>query len=176
MYNDKIEIRSAELFSRRYAEGGFAVYCIVSHSTEETVALAARLGVALPADTLLLLSGELGAGKTAFAQGLALGLGVAERVSSPTYMLAQEYESGRLPFCHLDAYRLEGCELDALGLEEYWQCGGICLIEWGQLLESILPENRTCLDIELLSENERRLCFYGEHEALIAELLGGKDI
>ena len=139
-------------------------------SADETIKIAKQLGEVLPADSLIILNGDLGMGKTVFAKGLAAGLGITERITSPTFLLVQEYEGGRLPFCHMDAYRLEACPVADLGLEDYWSSRGVCLIEWGELLSEILPECYTKIEIARLDDEQRVLTVSGEHEALIAEL------
>ena len=146
---------------------------ISSDSAEQTLSMAEKIGRILLPDSLLVLSGDLGAGKTVFAKGLALGLGIKERITSPTFMLAQEYESGRLPFCHLDVYRLENASYEDLGLEEYWQRGGVCLIEWGELIKEILPAKYTQITIISTGETQREILIEGEYEKLIDEALRG---
>ena len=87
------------------------------------------------------LDGELGAGKTVFTQGFAAGLGIQEPVNSPTFTIVQEYTEGRLPFYHFDVYRIgDITEMDEIGYEEYFFGEGVCLIEWGSLIEELLPK------------------------------------
>jgi tRNA threonylcarbamoyladenosine biosynthesis protein TsaE len=114
----------------------------ITHTTrspEETHQLAAALAARLRSGAVLALHGELGAGKTCFIQGLALALGVTRPVTSPTYLLANEY-AGRLRLCHLDLYRLGGSP-DALrmGLEEYLESDGVTAIAWAERAGSLLP-------------------------------------
>lgn len=108
-------------------------------SVDDTRALAAEVApLARPGD-LLLLAGDLGAGKTAFVQGFARGLGVTEAVTSPAFVLARPY-SGRLPLVHLDVYRLEHIqELHDLGIGELLDDGGVTIVEWGDVVVSALP-------------------------------------
>lgn len=95
------------------------------------------------------LAGDLGVGKTVFTQGFAKGLGVEEHVNSPTFTIVQEYEDGRMPFYHFDVYRIGDIEeMDEIGFEEYIAGEGVCLIEWANLIEEILPEERTEILIE----------------------------
>ena len=95
------------------------------------------------------LAGDLGVGKTVFTQGFAKGLGVEEHVNSPTFTIVQEYEDGRMPFYHFDVYRIGDIEeMDEIGFEEYIAGEGVCLIEWANLIEEILPEVRTEILIE----------------------------
>jgi tRNA threonylcarbamoyladenosine biosynthesis protein TsaE len=103
----------------------------VTHSEAETSAVGRELAQSLTAGSVVLLSGDLGAGKTAFVRGLAEGLGIdPESVSSPTFTLIQEYRGGRLPLHHVDLYRLQSAEVDDLGLDELMLEGGVTAIEW----------------------------------------------
>jgi tRNA threonylcarbamoyladenosine biosynthesis protein TsaE len=112
----------------------------VTHSEAETAAVASDLARSLTAGSVLLLSGDLGAGKTAFVRGLAEGLGIdPAAVSSPTFTLIQEYRGGRLPLHHVDLYRLRSIEVDDLGLDELTLEGGVTAIEWPDRLPRELP-------------------------------------
>ncbi|MCI8423292.1 MAG: tRNA (adenosine(37)-N6)-threonylcarbamoyltransferase complex ATPase subunit type 1 TsaE [Lawsonibacter sp.] len=105
----------------------------ITRSEEETEDLGRRLGQTLKAGTVLAFTGDLGAGKTAFTRGLARGLGIAGRVTSPTFTIVNEYEGGRLPLFHFDLYRLEGPEeLFDIGWEDYLARGGVCAVEWSE--------------------------------------------
>lgn len=104
---------------------------VTTHSEAETSAVGSDLARSLAAGSVVLLSGDLGAGKTAFVRGLAAGLGIdPEAVSSPTFTLIQEYRGGRLPLHHVDLYRLRSIEVDDLGLDELTLEGGVTAIEW----------------------------------------------
>lgn len=92
--------------------------------------------LAQPGD-IFLLTGDLGAGKTTFSKGFAKGLGITQMIKSPTYTLIREYDSGRLPLYHMDVYRLEGSG-DDLGLDEYLDGDGVCLIEWGEIIKDMI--------------------------------------
>jgi tRNA threonylcarbamoyladenosine biosynthesis protein TsaE len=107
---------------------------------EATQAIASAIaGLVEPGDVLL-LAGELGAGKTAFAQGFGAGLGITEQITSPTFTLARHYEEGRVPLHHIDVYRLERLsEIQDIGLPELLDSGGVLLIEWGDAVEPALP-------------------------------------
>ena len=99
--------------------------------------------------TVYTLTGDLGVGKTVFTQGFAKGLGVTEHVNSPTFTIVQEYEDGRLPFYHFDVYRIGDIEeMDEIGYEDYFYGEGVCLIEWEELIEELLPKKRTKILIE----------------------------
>ena len=94
------------------------------------------------------LDGELGVGKTVFTQGFAKGLGINEPINSPTFTIVQEYHDGRLPLYHFDVYRIgDITEMDEIGYEEYFYSEGVCLIEWGNLISEIMPENATYIKI-----------------------------
>lgn len=122
---------------------------IETYSAEETFALGERLGRQAAAGQVYTLVGDLGVGKTVFTQGVASGLGITEAVSSPTFTIIQEYEEGRLPFYHFDVYRI-GCvdEMDEIGYEDYFYGDGVCLIEWANLIEEIIPEEAVSIVIE----------------------------
>jgi tRNA threonylcarbamoyladenosine biosynthesis protein TsaE len=130
---------------------------IISHSENETAAAGRELAAALEAGAVVLLSGELGAGKTAFVRGLAMGLGVdAAEVSSPTFTLIQEYRGGRVPLLHVDLYRLDQTrDIDDLGLDELGR-EAVVAIEWAERLPRA-PEDATRVLIEYAGESERRL-------------------
>lgn len=116
---------------------------VVTRSVGETRALGEELAArVLRAGDLLVLAGDLGAGKTALAQGIARGLGVVEQVTSPTFVIVREYQ-GRIPLVHADVYRLGSCqELYDLGFEEIFDHGSITLMEWGNLVDPVLPGER----------------------------------
>ena len=105
----------------------------ISNSVEETERLGAQLAARLPAGSLVALSGDLGAGKTAFVRGMARGLGITGRVTSPTFTIVNEYEGADRPLFHFDLYRLEDAdELFDIGWEDYLARGGICAVEWSE--------------------------------------------
>ena len=118
-------------------------------SAAETHALGKKIGeTARPGDVYTLV-GDLGVGKTVFTQGIAQGLGIEEPICSPTFTIVQVYEEGRMPFYHFDVYRIGDIEeMDEVGFEEYVMGDGVSLIEWANLIEEILPENRTEVIIE----------------------------
>ena len=122
---------------------------IETRSPEETFETGKKLGEKAVPGQVFTLTGDLGVGKTVFTQGLARGLGIQEPVSSPTFTIVQVYEEGRLPFYHFDVYRIGDVEeMDEVGFEEYVMGDGVSLIEWANLIEEILPENRTEVIIE----------------------------
>ena len=118
-------------------------------SETETRAFGESLGKTAKPGTVYTLTGDLGVGKTVLTQGFAKGLGVTEYVNSPTFTIVQEYEDGRLPFYHFDVYRIGDIEeMEEIGYEDYFYGEGVCLIEWAELIEELLPEKRMALRIE----------------------------
>ena len=129
----------------------------LTHSEEETQAVARELATTLEAGDVVLLSGELGAGKTAFVRGLAAGLGIdPEDVFSPTFTLVHEYRGGRLTLYHADLYRLEKAATDDLGLEEMGATDGVLAIEWPDRLTHLLPAAMK-VELEITGETTRRI-------------------
>lgn len=126
-----------------------------SHSQEETFALGKKLGEGLLPGTVILLYGDLGVGKTVFAKGLGKGLQIEEPIVSPTFTVLQVYEDGRLPLYHYDVYRIGDVEeMEEIGYEDYLYGQGVCLIEWADRIEEILPEHCMAVTIEKdMSEN-----------------------
>lgn len=122
---------------------------IETYSAQETYDLGKKIGEQLSPGSVLTLVGDLGVGKTVFSQGLAEGLGITEPVNSPTFTIIQIYDGGRLPFYHFDVYRIgDVSEMDEIGYEDYFWGDGVCLIEWANLIEEILPEYYTEITIE----------------------------
>ena len=122
---------------------------IETYQEKETYELGRRLGAEAKAGQVYTLVGDLGVGKTVFTKGLAAGLGIEEAVSSPTFTIVQVYEEGRLPFYHFDVYRIgDAEEMEEIGYEDYFYGKGVCLIEWADLIEELLPEHYTEIKIE----------------------------
>ena len=122
---------------------------IESFCPEDTFALGQKIGELVKPGTVISLVGDLGVGKTVFTQGLAKGLGITEPVNSPTFTIVQVYEEGRLPFYHFDVYRIGDIEeMEEIGYDDYFFGNGICLIEWAELIEEILPDNVISITIE----------------------------
>ncbi|MDE5804627.1 MAG: tRNA (adenosine(37)-N6)-threonylcarbamoyltransferase complex ATPase subunit type 1 TsaE [Lachnospiraceae bacterium] len=118
-------------------------------SEEETYKLGERLGTQAQPNQIYTLIGDLGVGKTVFTKGFAKGLGITEHVSSPTFTILQVYDGGRLPFYHFDVYRIGDVEeMEEIGYEDCFFGGGVCLIEWADLIEEILPKNHTRIVIK----------------------------
>ena len=127
----------------------------ITKTREETEAFAERYAKTLKAGDIVLLDGDMGAGKTVFAKGVAKGLGIEEEVTSPTYAYMNDYD-GRL--FHYDCYRIETVEqAERLGLADYFDMGGICLIEWAQNIAPLLPPQVKRVRIEKRTETEREI-------------------
>ena len=122
---------------------------IETHDPEETFEVGRTIGMNAKPGQIYTLTGDLGVGKTVLTQGVAAGLGITEPVNSPTFTIIQEYEDGRLPFYHFDVYRIGDLEeMEEIGYDDYFFGQGICLIEWAELIEEILPEKRIEVTIE----------------------------
>ena len=120
-----------------------------TRSPEQTFQIGVDLAKKAVPGQVFTLTGDLGVGKTVFTQGVAAGLGITEPVNSPTFTIIQEYEDGRLPFYHFDVYRIGDLEeMEEIGYDDYFFGQGICLIEWAELIEEILPEKRIEVTIE----------------------------
>ena len=120
-----------------------------TRSPEETYELGRKIGLQARPGQVYTLTGDLGVGKTVFTQGVAAGLAITEPVSSPTFTIVQVYEEGRLPFYHFDVYRIGDIEeMEEIGYDDYFFGKGICLIEWAELIEEILPDDRISITIE----------------------------
>lgn len=120
-----------------------------SYSSEETYALGEQLGEQATAGEVYCLLGDLGVGKTVFTQGFAKGLKIEEPISSPTFTIVQVYEEGRLPFYHFDVYRISDIdEMEEIGYEDYFFGNGVCLVEWANLIEELLPKVIKVIRIE----------------------------
>lgn len=120
-----------------------------STSAEMTAELGRRIGRALNPGDIICIDGNLGVGKTVFTQGVAEGLGITESVCSPTFTLVQEYYEGRIPLYHFDVYRISGpWDMDDLGYEDYFYGDGVCMIEWGSMIDELLPPETIYIKIE----------------------------
>ena len=129
-----------------------------TNSAEETERLGQRLGETLRGGEVVAYLGELGAGKTAFTRGLARGLGIPMRVTSPTYTIVNEYTGGRLPLFHFDMYRLGSEEeLFDIGWEDYLRRGAVCAVEWSEKVEDAFFGDEIVLRIEKLGDSERKI-------------------
>ena len=129
-----------------------------TNGVQETEQLGKRLGETIAPGTVIAYTGDLGAGKTAFTRGLALGLGIQTQVTSPTFTIVNEYEGGRLPLFHFDMYRL-GCsdELFDIGWEDYLARGGVCAVEWSENVDDALDADCVRVEIRRGATDEQRL-------------------
>ena len=117
-------------------------------SEEETFALGEKIGKEAKPGQVYTLLGDLGVGKTVFTQGVAKGLGITEAICSPTFTIVQVYEEGRMPFYQFDVYRIgEIEEMDEIGYEDYFYGDGISFVEWANLIEELIPDNRIQITI-----------------------------
>ncbi|KRN57981.1 tRNA (adenosine(37)-N6)-threonylcarbamoyltransferase complex ATPase subunit type 1 TsaE [Carnobacterium divergens] len=145
----------------------------------ETKEIAKSLADFLKEGSVLLLEGNLGAGKTTFTKGIAEGLGIKEVIKSPTYTLIREYQSGRLPLYHMDVYRLEEVGGDELGLEEYFQGEGVSIVEWATFIPEDLPKEFLKIKLVPMGEDfsERNLVFEpvgAQYEQIVANYFEDK--
>ena len=135
----------------------------ISNSAQETEALGERLAARLRPGDVIAYTGDLGAGKTAFTRGLARGLGITERITSPTFTIVNEYLGGRLPLFHFDMYRLGSSEeLYEIGWEDYLARGGVCAVEWSEIVADALEE--PCIRVDIRqgeTENQRKITVEG---------------
>ncbi len=141
---------------------GFAE--VVTYSPEQTQALGRALGAAARAGDVFLLAGLLGAGKTCLTQGILWGLGLDEYARSPTFVLVAEYRA-RLTLYHLDLYRLDSVdEVEALGLDEYLDGDGVCVVEWADKAPGAFPPEHLSIRLAALDENTRRIRLAADDE------------
>ena len=131
---------------------------IITNSPAETEAAGAALAEGLEPGAVIAFTGDLGAGKTAFTRGLARGLGVEERITSPTFTIVNEYDGGRLPLFHFDMYRLASAEeLFDIGWEDYLARGGVCAVEWSENIQEALEEGTIRVDIRRGDHDDQRI-------------------
>lgn len=122
---------------------------IETNSPEETFEIGRKLGQTAKPGEIYTLNGDLGVGKTVFTQGMAAGLGITEHVNSPTFTIVQVYESGRLPFYHFDVYRIgDAAEMDEIGYEDYFFGNGLCIVEWAERIQELIPAEAKQIIIE----------------------------
>ncbi len=138
---------------------------IESSCEKDTFDLGVKMGSEALPDQVYVLDGDLGAGKTVFAKGFAKGLGITEPVTSPTFTIVKQYDGGRLTLYHMDVYRIsDESEMEEIGAEEMFCAGGVCLIEWGELIEDMLPRDAIRIRIDRSGDNRfdyRRItCLY----------------
>ncbi|MBC6308937.1 tRNA (adenosine(37)-N6)-threonylcarbamoyltransferase complex ATPase subunit type 1 TsaE [Listeria sp. FSL L7-1582] len=149
-------------------------YTIETIKESNTREVAKKIGLKMQAGDVILLEGDLGAGKTTFTKGLAEGLDIPQMVKSPTFTIVREYTKGRIPLYHMDVYRLENAE-DDLGLDEYFQGDGVSVVEWAHFIEQDLPAEYIRITLKHLTENTRAMEIEPvgtRYEALCSEVFG----
>ena len=127
-------------------------YKVTTHSDEETIEVAQNIEAEKFPNMVICLNGDLGSGKTVFTKGFASAMAI-EDVTSPTFNIIKEYD-GELPLYHMDVYRTNG-KTEGLGIEEYFDKGGVTIIEWAEMIEDILPSERLDITIKITGENNR---------------------
>ncbi len=128
---------------------------VITKSELETFELGVLFAKTLKKNSVVLLKGDMGAGKTAFTKGIAKGLGINEPITSPTYAYMNDYDG---VLYHYDCYRLlSGEHAESLGLTDYFDAGGVCVIEWSENIKSVLPKDVIIVEIKILSQNERSI-------------------
>ena len=133
-------------------------YKVTTHSEEETMEIAQNLESEKFPGMVICLNGELGSGKTVFVKGFAVGLGINETITSPTFNIVKAYLDGEAPLYHMDVYRLENGE-DNIGLNDYFNGNGVSIIEWSDLITDKLPEDYLDVQFLVIDENTRVLKF-----------------
>ena len=138
-------------------------YKYTSRCEEETLELAENIESEKFPGMVICLNGELGSGKTVFVKGFAKALGIQETITSPTFSLVKEYHDGEMPLFHMDVYRMEDSK-ENFGLDDYLNQEGICIIEWPEMIEEQLPEERLDVKIKVIDDDVRVFVFtpYGE--------------
>lgn len=145
-------------------------YKITTNNELDTIELAQNFESEKFPNMVICLEGDLGSGKTIFTKGFANALGIEENVTSPTFNIIKEYTTGELPLYHMDVYRLDG-KVDDLGIEDYYNKGGITIIEWSDMIQEYLPEERLDIKIKILDEDTRLLVFK-PHGQIYEEICG----
>ena len=148
-------------------------YKYTSRCEEDTLELAENIESEKFAGMVICLNGELGSGKTVFVKGFAKALGIKETVTSPTFSLVKEYHDGEMPLFHMDVYRMEDSK-ENFGLDDYLNQDGVCIIEWPEMIEEQLPEERLDVRIKVIDDDVRVFVFtpHGQqHEELCQAVL-----
>ena len=138
-------------------------YKLTSRCEEDTLEIAENIESEKFPGMVICLDGELGSGKTVFVKGFAKALGIQETITSPTFSLVKEYHDGEMPLFHMDVYRMEDSK-ENFGLDDYLNQEGICIIEWPEMIEEQLPEERLDVKIKVIDDDVRVFVFtpYGE--------------
>ena len=146
-----------KIFFERKGAVNTVQYEYITNNAQQTEQLGEKLGQILTPGTVLAYTGDLGAGKTAFTRGLARGLEIPERITSPTFTIVNEYEGGRLPLFHFDMYRLGSSdELFDIGWEDYLVRGGVCAVEWSENVDDVLDADTIRVDIRRGDSDDQR--------------------
>ena len=152
---------------------------LTTYTAEQTRAFGARLGRLARAGDLFCLEGDLGAGKTCFTQGLGQGLGITDAIHSPTFIIANEHRGGRMPLFHLDVYRVNSAaEAWGIGLDDYLNDEGVCVIEWAEKIRAALPRESLWITFRHRDETTRAITFNAtgaRYEQLVRELASEHD-
>ena len=145
-------------------------YKYTVYDEKETIELAQNIESEHFPNMVICLNGDLGSGKTVFTKAFADALGIKENVTSPTFNIIKEYNEGELPLYHMDVYRLEG-DIKELGIEDYYDKGGVTIIEWADMIRDYLPDERLEIKIKVVDENTRVFVFkaYGRQYEEICE-------
>lgn len=145
-------------------------YKYTSRCEEDTLELAENIESEKFAGMVICLDGELGSGKTVFVKGFAKALGITETVTSPTFSLVKEYYDGEMPLFHMDVYRLDE-NTDGFGLSDYLNQDGVCIIEWPEMIQDQLPDERLDIRIKVIDDNTRVMIFtpYGQQYEELCE-------
>lgn len=149
-------------------------YKYTSHNEQDTMELAQNIESEKFPNMVICLKGELGSGKTVFVKGFAQSLGIDENITSPTFNLVKEYQTGEMPLYHMDVYRLEDGDDGTIGLSDYFTKGGVTIIEWSDIIKDSLPEERLEIKFKVIDEETRVLMMmpYGEvYEDLLNAVL-----
>ena len=131
-------------------------YKITTYSEDDTIELAQNIESEKFPNMVICLIGDLGSGRTVFAKAFAKALGINVNITSPTFNIIKEYDGGEMKMFHMDVYRLSDIKQD-LGIEEYFTKRGVCIIEWADLIEDILPKNRLDIKFKMIDENTRQI-------------------
>ena len=145
-------------------------YIVEIKNIDDTIHLAENIESDHFKNMIICLDGDLGAGKTVFTKAFASALGIKEEITSPTFTIIKEYPDGELPLYHMDVYRIED-KIDDIGLVDYFNYGGVCIIEWSKMIEDYLPKERLDIEILVTGENSRviKLIPHGEKYVKIVE-------
>ena len=136
---------------------------MITKNSDETIDLGYRIGKLLDRGSVLTLKGDLAGGKTTFTKGLAAGLEIPDIIKSPTFTIIHEYQDGRLPLYHMDAYRLENGGAEDLGLEEYFDGDGVSVVEWAEFVEDELPADFLAIHFKRTDDDNTRVLEFEPH-------------